>query len=153
MAIITTLEKLEQIAYNDNIFIYNFHISDTKKSSCLNFRGMKAISLDKPLITSKAEETELLAEELGHFKTGSLYPLKKSYNSTVEKQNRAICEARAKKWAFKKILPPYLILKGIEAGITDYYELADYCNVTVEFFTKAIEYYKTQDIVFYSVTL
>ncbi len=147
---LTNLERLEEIAYNDNIKIYNYHISDTKKACCYCDKDFKAISLDKPMISSKAEETELLAEEIGHFKTGGLYSLSSNYNTLSERQNRLICEAKARSWAINKILPPCLIVNGILNGYTNCYELADYCDVTLDFFNKAISYYETKGIVFFN---
>jgi hypothetical protein len=141
---LTPLERLEQLATNDGIEIFNYHISDTKKSACFYTEEMRAILLDKPLIVSKAEETVLLAEEIGHYKTGSLYPIKNTYNTSSARLNRFKCEAKAKRWAIKKVLPVSLIQNALKDRAYNDYEMAEYCDVPINFLREALQFYTTK---------
>ncbi len=89
-----------------------------------------------PLILSLyAEEKIKLAHEVGHCETGSFY------NENTPRYIRERCEARADKWAIKKLIPKDELIKAYKDGISDNFELADYFGVTEDFMRKAIAYY------------
>lgn len=140
----TKLEQLYDLAYRRNICIYDFHISKTKKAACLYNNQYKAVALDKPRISNASEERVILAEEIGHYETNSLYLLEATHNTPLAQINHCKREALAKRWAIKTQLPRDTIKAGVEAGCNNIYELADYCDVPGWFLERAVEYYKNK---------
>jgi len=135
------LRQLYDLAYERGIEINDYHFSDAKKAMCIHYDDYKSITLDKPLIEDSAEETILLAEELGHYETGSLYFLESTSNTENYKNNRIWCEGKAKRWKIKKLLPFNDLRDAIHSGIKNYYELAEYFNLPKDFIESAILYY------------
>lgn len=82
-------------------------------------------------------EKECLAHELGHCEYGGFYNRYSPYDI------RAKAERRADKWAFSKLVPYGQIMAAIKQGITEVWELAEYFDVSTEFMSKALAYYKT----------
>ena len=138
----TKLEKLHQTAFDENIAVNDFSFSAEKKSMCMYHNGFKTIALNKSAISSPAEETTVLAEEVGHFKTNALYPVGTTANAPLAKANRLKAEAKAKRWAVEQYLPAAEIQKALNAACADDSEIAEYCGVTVEFVQKAFQLYK-----------
>ena len=99
------LEKIYEEALLENIQIYNLHFSETKKAMCIQIKNMKVITLDYKNITSISEEKEILAEEISHFQTGTLYMIKNNYNEKIARQNRRKFEAKAKRHSTVKLVP------------------------------------------------
>lgn len=88
MPSLTRLECLYDEAVNSHIEIIDHHYSDTKKGACLYDENYyKVIALDKPAIESVDEECTVLAEELAHYDTGSLYFLDATYNMPIYRSN------------------------------------------------------------------
>lgn len=143
------LEILYDKALESNIHIYNYRLSDTKKAACVAIPEHKTIALDKNALSSTAKETVVLAEEIGHYETCSLYLLKSTCNTPLACLNQMKGEANAKRWAIKNVLPPEVIQKAIDSGCYNNYEMAEYCQVTVEFLRYAFDYYTQQGFEFY----
>lgn len=124
-------ENLLDEAYKNNITVIE---KDFKSNAKGLIKGCK-IGIRKNLSTF--DKTCVLAEELGHYyKTvGNILDQKDIRN---KKQ-----ELIARKWAYKKLVP---IEKLVEANLNQikHYELAEYLNVTDEFLTEAILYYKSK---------
>ena len=146
---LSLLEQPEQVAFDEGIEIFDYHLSESKKAGCYFKGDIKAITPDKPRITSKAEETALLAKKVGHYKTGSLYSLDATYNTAIARSNRKKCEAKAKSRVIEKILPASKIQEALKNGASNDQEVAEYCNVQVDYLCKAFEYYRTKGIEFY----
>jgi hypothetical protein len=136
------------IAFDQDINIINAHFSQTKKAACMHRGNHKNIILDKKAIDSKSEEGILLSEEIGHYETHALYMIRSSFNTPCERSNRMKYEGMAKNWAYEHYLPSKEIQKGINYGGADVYLVAEYCDVTVEFLHKAINYHKSKGIEF-----
>lgn len=87
-------------------------------------------------IQSCAEKTCILAEELGHHFTsyGDILDQTKHEN---EKQ-----ELRARAWATEKLLPLDRVVAAFEHGCRNLFEIADFLDLTEEFITESVEYYK-----------
>lgn len=145
---LSPLEKLYDKALESNISIYKFHVSKTKKAACLHNDGYKAIALDKPRIESAAEEKVLLAEELGHYETGSIYLIEATYNTPLARANRENGEAKARRYATKETLAPAEIQKAIDSGCYNDYEIAEYCDVPIDFLRDAFKYYRQKCVLF-----
>lgn len=144
----TQLEQLYDLASGHRIHIHEYHLSETKKAACIKYGDYKAIALDKPCINNAAEEIALLAEEIGHFETGSLYFLEATSNMPLARSNRMKCEAKAKRWAYQRVLPCNLILEAIEYGAENDYEVSEYCNVPIKFLREALIAYEMMGIDF-----
>ncbi|MCL2362379.1 MAG: hypothetical protein FWC73_11280 [Defluviitaleaceae bacterium] len=144
----TKLEQLEELAHQNKIHIHDYHFSETKKAACMRHEDYKAIALDRSAIESAAEESVLLAEEVGHYETGSLYLIESTYNSPIARSNRNKFEAHARRWAFEKLLSPEEIEKGMRVNCGDVWLAAEYCQVTVDFLIQTIEHYRSYGTVF-----
>ena len=81
-----TLEELHAEAYEEDIHVEDYPLPPTIKAMCLYDDPSKNIILNRQEIVSRAEETVLLAEEIGHYKTGALYVLKSNFNSAIVKK-------------------------------------------------------------------
>lgn len=93
-----------------------------------------AIRKDMPEIQKKC----VLAEELGHYRTtvGDILDQNKAEN---RKQ-----ELRARVWAYNKLIGLRGIVDSCIHGCRTAYETAEYLDVTEEFLTEAIQYYKSK---------
>ena len=104
--------------------------------------------MDKIAIDSTSEERVLLAEEIGHYETGGLYIMVSTYNMSVARSKRIRCEAKARFWSYKCLLPPDEIENAIKHEKQDDYAIAEFCSVTVNFLREAIAYHRSCGIVF-----
>lgn len=92
-----TLE-LYKIIDKEKIDISNFKWANTK-ARIFEINNKYYIGLDIDQINNSIEEKEILAEELGHYYTGSLY------NSSMPFETISRCENRANKWAYSVLIP------------------------------------------------
>ena len=143
----TKLENLECLAYEQDIHIHDYSFSEDKKACCYHDTDKgwdyKAILLDRPQIKSNIEETLLLAEELGHFVTDSLYLIKSIANTKAERSNRLKYENKAKKWALREVLPPDKIKSCWSRGIYELHEISEELDyLPYDFILKAIDHYR-----------
>lgn len=92
------------------------------------------IAINKKL--TLAEKTCILAEELGHHYTTCGNILDQS-DLKNEKQ-----ELRARGWAFEKLLPIESFVAAFEHGCRNRFEMADFLDITEEFISESVEYYK-----------
>jgi hypothetical protein len=144
----TELEATYQLAHDENIDVYNYHFSATKKAACVYGEGVKAIALDKPNINSRAEECEILGEELMHYETGNLYVIKATSNSPIARGNRRLYETRTLQAYIKKVFPPERLQQAITKAGEEYWQIAEYCGHTIEFVARACAFYKSIGISF-----
>ena len=109
----------------------------------------KNIILDKPVIETCAEETVILAEEMGHYETDALYMIETTINSPISRSNIAKFEAQARYWSYERLLPANEIRNVIKRHKTiDTEELAEHFGVTAEFLHNTVDYYKTTGTIF-----
>lgn len=87
-------------------------------------------------IPTSIEKACILAEELGHYHTsaGNILDQTKIENRKQERKARA--------WAYKKLVPLSSIVQAYKEGISNYYELAEYLDVTEEFLNDALKWYQ-----------
>lgn len=95
------------------------------------------IALSKCL-RSQYEQTCVLAEELGHHYTscGNLLT-----DSTVDTTIIRQQETRAKRWAYKRLIPLNKIIEAYEAGCQTLYGFAEHLEVTEDFLRRALKQY------------
>lgn len=86
-------------------------------------------------ISTTAEKSCVLAEELGHYYTSTGNILDQS---VVENRKQ---EQRARLWAYRKMVTLEKIMNACEAGCRNRYELAEYLDVTEEFLQEALDKY------------
>ncbi len=109
---------------------------DLAKTPSMSLEGKRCyIALSRQL--SENIEKEYLAHELGHCEYGGFYNRYSKYDI------RAKAERRADKWAFSKLIPYGQLMEAVHQGFTEVWELAGYFDVSCEFMSRAIEYYKT----------
>lgn len=97
--------------------------------------GSCAIAIDPFKLTSTADETSKLAHELGHCETNSFY----CQYAPLDERGRN--EARAVRWAIKKLLPFPEMRAAMKAGYTELYQLAEYFEVPEDLIQQAVDYY------------
>lgn len=123
-------EQLLKEAEEEGLEVISWSLQGKTKG--LYYNGTIAISES---ITTTAEKTCVLAEELGHHYT--------SYGNILDQKttsNRKQ-EVKAKRWAVKRLAPLKSIIKAFEAGCRSMYEMAEHLGVTEEFLTKTFETY------------
>lgn len=128
------LNKLYSIVDKENISIIN-HRMENKAIIC-EMDKEYYIGVNYSKLSNSREEKEVLAEELGHYYTNSLYDIN-SDEETIRKN-----EFRARKWAFTTLAPASALLKLQEEGCQYAYEFAEKLGVTENLIHSAYNYYK-----------
>lgn len=134
------LNKLYDIAENENIKIYN-HELDNANGIFVNINNINAIALDYKKFDTSTKEKCVLAEELGHYYQDATYSPLCSDVSFISRQ-----EFKAKKWAFKTLVSPSKIKKSVSKGLSCAYEIAEELGVTEDMFNLAYQYYKENNL-------
>jgi hypothetical protein len=147
--VMTKLEQMEQLAYDERIALHNYRISEDKPGVIFVVDGCAHVALDESALRIGAERCVTLAEEIGHLVTGALYLAEATANLPSGKANRCKAEYHARVWSYKLLLPPALVREALKRNAgCPWYEVADYCNVTIDFLNAAIEHYRTMGVVF-----
>lgn len=123
------LEELYEIADINNIDVYYYPLYPVVSMSTPNIIG-----IDVDNLNTAAEEKECLAHELGHCMTGSFYRI-----GTMNTQGSM--EARATRWAIKKLLPFPELNEAVGNGIYETWDLAEYFDLPESFVKTALNYY------------
>ncbi len=126
--------RLYKIAEKDNVSV-DFCDIPHSRAFCISLRGKKYIAMDKQVAPESAEERVLLAHEIGHIKTDSLY----SADASAVYRKRQ--ERRADAWAIAALIPLPSLKSALKNGVEGVSALAEYFSVTEEFMQKAIMYY------------
>ena len=122
-----------KIAENEKIDILNYNWTNTK-ARIFEINNKYYIALDSKQLVNSIEEKQILAEELGHYYTNSLYYL--NSDNTQKKK----CEYRAMKWAYSVLIPLQKLKEKLLQGF-NLYELADYFNVDCKYMIECINFY------------
>lgn len=128
----TKFEELEQEAADNKI---NIDYLDFKSDRIKGLYCDGSIALSTMLSTS-AEKTCILAEELGHHYTaqGNIIDMNNSTNCKQEHKGRM--------WAYNNQIGLIGLIGAFENGCHNRYEIAKYLDVTEDFLTDALESYK-----------
>lgn len=127
------IEKLYKYASDNGIKVVEGRIPIKK------LKGLYAdnlIILEKGL--PKTELVEILAEELGHYKT--------SYGNILD-QNNVISEKqehRAVTWADTYLISFDRLIEAFHARISGPHELADFLDVSVDYLSESLSRYKSK---------
>lgn len=127
------LSKLYYIAEKENIDIIDFKMKNKAIIGCIG--NNYTIGLNYSIIDNSNEEKAILAEELGHYYTNTLY----NYNYSSQEIRKR--EFRANKWAFKLLIPYSKLKELANKGYKHYYEIAEELGVTEDLIKKAYNYY------------
>lgn len=128
------LNKLYSIADKENISIISHKMKNKAIIGEIDKRYYIGLNYSK--FDNSREEKEILAEELGHYYTNSLYNIN-SDKETIRKK-----EYRARKWVFKTLVPASSLLKLEEEGCKYSYEFAEELGVSSDLINTAYNYYK-----------
>lgn len=93
------------------------------------------IGLNYSYISTHTEEKCVLAEELGHYYTGTETLFLKDRQSIDRQEYRAI------KWAVKRLIPWDKLRSLLKQGITAIWDLAERLDVTEDLIKKALDIY------------
>ena len=129
------LIDLYRYADSREIGVYYMPMVDSVSISC----PLGYIVMDVDRLSNSTEELVCLTHEIGHCETGSFYNIHTPFD--VRRKH----EIRADRWAIKKLVPKDELKEVIDCGIVDFWDLAEYFDVTEEFIQKAYEYYSLQD--------
>lgn len=129
----TDYEKLLSSADDDNVIVYDDYNLTGTRIKGLYCDGAVALSNE---LHTQVEKACVLAEELGHYHTTSGNILDET-NVCNRKQ-----ELRARLWAYNKQIGLRGIINCHNAHCNTVHEMAEYLNVTEEFFIDAITAYK-----------
>lgn len=128
----TELELLENEAHAENIEIINYSFSSDK------IKGLYCdgtVALNKKIDTN-SEKRCILAEELGHYHT--TYGNIVSQSSVSDRKQ----ELHARAWAYDRMIGIIGIIEAYKHGCHSIYDTAEYLDVTEEFLSEALQYYK-----------
>ena len=122
-----------KIAENEKIDVLDYRWTNTK-ARIFEINNNYYIGLDNRKINTNIEEKQILAEELGHYYTNSLYYLH-SDKVLIDK-----CERRAMKWAYSVLVPLQVLKEKIAQGF-NLYDLAEYFNVDCKYMINCVNFY------------
>ena len=92
------------------------------------------IGLDYSVTHSDGEEMVHLATQWGYIENGDFY----NQNSSLIVRLQG--DARAQKYAFKKLLPHDKIMEAVNNGYTEVYQIAEYWDLPYDFTERACFY-------------
>lgn len=127
-------EHLQNEACEDGIDVINYDFK-SENIKGLYFDGTIAIRQN---IDTTTEKACVLSEELGHHYTtvGDIIELDTPYKRKQEQQARF--------WAYNRLIGLYGLIRAYEHGCTDRHEIAEFLEVTDEFLSNAVEYYRNK---------
>lgn len=133
------INKLYSIADKENICVLNHKMEN--KAIIGKIDNEYYIGLNYSKFSNSREEKEILAEELGHYYCNALYNTH-SDSETIRKK-----EYRARKWAFKTLIPPSSLSVLEEEGCKYSYEVANELGVSENLVNTAYAYYKANNYI------
>lgn len=132
----TDLLYLYRLAEQDRIRVDCFDLRSREALSIMDPDGCCYIAIDPFQLRRESDERQKLAHELGHCETGSFY---NRYAACDVRQKH---ENRADKWAIKKLVPKDELEAAVNAGHTEFWDLAELFSVTEDFMKKAVCWYR-----------
>lgn len=119
-----TYSELCDIAESSDILMLSGKLHNAPSMAICD-DGDCTIIFDYSKIDNTASLMVCTAHEIGHCETGSFYTPK-----SLELRERM--EYRANKWAIKKLAPKDEMIKAMEKGNTEIWQLADFLGITEE---------------------
>lgn len=127
----TRYEELESSVYAEDVTIHNVNFGSDRIKG-LYYDGSVAISSS---ISTDAERTCVLAEELGHHHTSSGVILDLSSTANWKQ------ELRARIWAYDKLIGLNGIISCYKSHCLTKFEMAEHLDVTEDFLFDALSFY------------
>ncbi len=127
--------RLYKIAESKGVSVFFTPLPHTKAFS-ITVGSKRYIALDKCVGSDSAEERVLMAHELGHQMTDSLYDI------STPAIYRKRFERRAESWAIEKLVPLSELCSAIRNGDDSVPYLAEHFAVTEDFMRRAMTYYR-----------
>ena len=127
----TKHEILEDLAHQDNISIDNWTVPFAK-ATIIAYNGTYGIVIDLAQVSSAREETMILAHELGHFVTGTVYREKSRLH------NFGKSERRAAEWAINFLVDFEQLKEYVSEG-HDVHFVAEMMGLHPEVIARAIQ--------------
>lgn len=135
MVLLTKYEKLLESARVQNVDVLEHYPFTSTNLKGLYCDSCVALSSH---ISTEAEKTSILAEELGHHNT--------SYGIIIDQNdpgNRKQ-ERLARVWAYRNVLQLEDFINAFKYGCRNRYEIAEYLDVTESFLDEAIASFQEQ---------
>ena len=126
------LPSLYHMAEVEEIPILSYPLPQTGSLALQLDDGRCYIGMDYNAITDERDQAVHLSHELGHCLTGAFY------NRHAKMDLRQRQEIKADKWAIHHLVPMDELDDAIARGYTEFWDLADYFGVTVDFMKKAV---------------
>jgi len=125
------LSNLLEIVEEEGIHLEWWDFVEPISAIYVEIGDCKVIGLKNDIDRSSRKLKCTLAEELGHYFTGTTYNDKKpeNYGEKIEVARR---EYRAKKWQVFLLIPEEKFLEALNNGISQIWELAEYFDVDEE---------------------
>lgn len=133
-------ELLEESTIND---VHVIEHADFKSTASGLISG-NVIGINKNIRTCR-QRTCILAEELGHYHTTVGNILNQSTTSDRHQ------ELRARGWAYNRLIGLTGIVNSYKHGCHSLSDTADYLDVTEEFLSEALQYYRNKYGIFATV--
>lgn len=89
-------------------------------------------------IPTEMRKAEILAEEIGHFHTTVGNILDQTITSNRKQ------EQKARRWAYDKMISLKGLVEACNRNCQSLYEASEFLNVTPEFLSEAVEYYRSK---------
>ena len=126
------LSSLYHQAEKEQIPIVPYSLPQTGSLALELSPGHCYIGIDYETVSDPRDQTVHLGHELGHCLTGAFY------NRYAKMDLRQRQEIKADKWAIHRLVPMEELDDAIARGYTEFWELAEYFGVTVDFMKKAV---------------
>lgn len=131
------LNELYELAKEKNVKVMDFALPQNTAVTVALGDGC-FVGVDPEVFFSKRREKVVIAHELGHIETGSLYSVDANNTERIKK------EAKAEKWTVETLIPLEKLEAAIKDGYGDVGALAEHFEVTEEFMLKALLYYRNK---------
>lgn len=131
------LAEIYQELMDDGVMVQtgSYHLKGDCDSVCVSDGTHHGIFLDIEKIRTLAQELEAVSHEWAHLDGGYLYTLDAPYAV------RRKAEVKADRAQIRKVIPYEEMNAAIRAGLTEWYELADWFGVSEVFVKRAYDYY------------
>lgn len=127
-------EDLYDLLQQNGVAVYQGELGQIPAVT-IEMGGEYAVFLNPDCLCNSAQESDILAHEIGHIMTGSTHPVD-SPAYLVEQH-----EARAERCAIRLMIPWQHLKEAVAAGKSTPWDLAEYFNVSEDMIHKALSYY------------
>ena len=126
------LASLYKLADREHIPVLAYPLPLTESMALQTEDGRCYIGMDYEKLSDPRDHLVHLCHEMGHCITGAFY------NRYAKMDLRQRQEIKADKWAIHRLIPVEALDDAVAAGYTEFWELAEYFGVTIEFMKKAV---------------